>query len=59
MNAMSVRIAGCVQPITSPLFTPVPRREQAIDELLVGVPRSVVEKSLNFRWSGWKAGKIQ
>ena len=56
---LAIRVAGDVEPVSSPAFAITRRREQPIDELGVGVRTLVGQKGLGFGRLRRQPGEIE
>ena len=54
-----IRITRQIQPVPPPSFAVVRRRQQPLDELRVGIRRTVLLKLLDFFWGRWQADEIK
>ena len=59
MDAVGVGIAGGIEPVAGPMFAPLRRLHQPLDELLIGIRRFVVDERLDHLRRRRQAGQIE
>ncbi len=57
--AVGVGVACHIEPVPAPALAVGRRRQQSLDELLVGIGGGVVHEGVDLRWRWWKAGEIE
>ncbi len=57
--AMGVAVVDDIKPVPRPAFAVARRREEAVDELFIGIGRRVVDKRVDFLGRGGEAVEIE